>query len=167
MQDVSRAALRHTRSALAGLLLAGLATLALALAQAAGPVAPKTPKDVTVHGDTRIDDYFWMRQRDDPRLLPHLKAENAHADAWLAPHRGLQKTLYDEMLARIQQADEAVPWRQGRWWQGRPGWHFSSAISVTGAVSGRDSFFRCGAGPWWPVSSAERSQHRKPGAADE
>lgn len=116
MQDVSRAALRHTRSALAGLLLAGLATLALALAQAAGPVAPKTPKDVTVHGDTRIDDYFWMRQRDDPRLLPHLKAENAHADAWLAPHRGLQKTLYDEMLARIQQADEAVPWRQGRWW---------------------------------------------------
>lgn len=114
MKDVSRAALRHTRRTLAGLLLAGMATLAQA--QAAGPVAPTTPRDVTVHGDARSDDYFWMRQRDDPRLLPHLRAENAHADAWLAPHRGLQKTLYDEMLARIQQDDEAVPWRQGRWW---------------------------------------------------
>ena len=114
MKDLTRTALRRTRSALAGLLLAGLATLAGA--QAAGPVAPKSPQDVTVHGDVRIDDYGWMRQRDDPRLLPHLKAENAHADAWLAPHRGLQKTLYDEMLARIQQDDEAVPYRQGRWW---------------------------------------------------
>ena len=114
MKDRSLTTLRHTRSALAGLLLAGLATLAIA--QPAGPVAPKTPQDVTVHGDTRTDDYFWMRQRDDPRLLPHLRAENAHADAWLAPHRGLQKALYDEMLARIQQDDEAVPWRQGRWW---------------------------------------------------
>ncbi len=107
--------LGQARAALSGLLLAGLAGLAAAQ-PGAGPVAPTTPKDVTVHGDARSDDYFWMRQRDDPRLLPHLQAENAHADAWLAPHRALQKTLYDEMLARVQQDDEAVPYRLGRWW---------------------------------------------------
>lgn len=118
MQDLPLAAKRRARHLLAGLVLAGLAGAAcLATAQPVpGPVAPKTPHDVTVHGDARTDDYFWMRQRDDPRLLPHLQAENAHADAWLAPHRALQKTLYDEMLARIQQDDEAVPYRQGRWW---------------------------------------------------
>lgn len=93
----------------------GAATQATAQT-AAGPMAPREPRDVTVHGDTRIDDWFWMRQRDDPRLLPHLQAENAHAEAWLAPHRALQKTLYDEMLARIQQDDEAAPYRDGRWW---------------------------------------------------
>ncbi len=107
---------RRACAALAGVLLAtGLASPARAQS-AAGPVAPKTHHDVTVHGDARADDYFWMRQRDDPRLLPHLQAENAHADAWLAPHRALQKVLYDEMLGRIQQDDEAVPYRKGRWW---------------------------------------------------
>lgn len=115
MQHLPHAATRRARHLLASLVLGGLATLAGAQ-PGAGPVAPKTPHDVTVHGDARSDDYFWMRQRDDPRLLPHLQAENAHADAWLAPHRALQKTLYDEMLARIQQDDEAVPYRQGRWW---------------------------------------------------
>lgn len=106
---------RRTRAVLAGaaLALAGAATLAQ---PAAGPLAPTEPKDVTVHGDARTDDYFWMRQRSDPRLLPHLEAENAHFAAWMAPHRPLQKTLYDEMLARIQQDDEAVPHREGGWW---------------------------------------------------
>ncbi|MES2718174.1 MAG: S9 family peptidase [Pseudomonadota bacterium] len=103
---------RRACAALAGLLLA----LGTALAQPAGPLAPKQARDVSVHGDPRSDDYFWMRQRDDPRLLPHLQAENTHADAWLAPHRPLQKTLYDEMLGRLQQDDEAVPYREGRWW---------------------------------------------------
>ncbi len=115
MKDLPLLTARRTRAAFGALLLAGLATLAGAQ-PTAGPVAPKEPHDVTVHGDARSDDYFWMRQRDDPRLLPYLQAENTHADAWLAPHRALQKTLYDEMLARVQQDDEAVPYRLGRWW---------------------------------------------------
>ncbi len=117
----------HRSLQIASLTLA-LAALALptgAAAQAANapvpttpaaPVAPRQPHDVSVHGDRRIDDYFWMRQRDDPRLLPHLKAENAHTEAWLAPHRALQKAVYDEMLARLKQDDEALPYRQGAWW---------------------------------------------------
>ena len=71
------------------------------------PVAPREPKDVTVHGDRRIDDYFWLRQRDDPRTLPYLRAENAYADAWFAPHAALKEQLYQEMFGRIQQDDDS------------------------------------------------------------
>ena len=80
------------------------------------PVAPREPKDVTVHGDRRIDDYFWLRQRDDPRTLPYLRAENAYADAWFAPHAALKEKLYQEMFGRIQQDDDSVPYRKGLWW---------------------------------------------------
>jgi oligopeptidase B len=85
-------------------------------ASAEPPLAPRVPKDVSVHGDARSDDYFWLRDRDDPRVLAYLKAENAWTDAWFAPHAALKQRLYDEMLGRIKQDDEAVPYRKGRWW---------------------------------------------------
>ena len=80
------------------------------------PSAPREPKDVSVHGDKRIDDYFWLRNKEDPRTLPYLKAENAYADAWFAPHAALKEKLYQEMLGRIQQDDDSVPYRKGDWW---------------------------------------------------
>jgi len=80
------------------------------------PVAPREPKDVSVHGDRRNDDYFWLRDRDDPRTLAYLRAENAFADAWLAPHAALKEQLYQEMFGRIQQDDDSVPYRKGLWW---------------------------------------------------
>ncbi len=80
------------------------------------PVAPREARDVTVHGDRRSDDWFWLRHRDDPRTLPYLKAENAYADAWFAPHAALGETLYQEMFGRIQQDDDSVPYRKGGWW---------------------------------------------------
>jgi oligopeptidase B len=80
------------------------------------PVAPREAKDVSVHGDRRIDDYFWMRYRDDPRTLAYLRAENNYADAWFAPHAALKETLYQEMFGRIQQDDDSVPYRKGDWW---------------------------------------------------
>ena len=82
----------------------------------APPVAPRQARDVSVHGDPRRDDYFWLRDRDDPRTLAYLKAENAYADAWLAPHAELKDKLYQEMLSRIQQDDDSVPMRKGDWW---------------------------------------------------
>ena len=54
---------------------------------------PRQPHDVSVHGDPRSDDYFWLRERDDPRTLPYLKAENAWADAWFEPRAALKETL--------------------------------------------------------------------------
>jgi len=89
---------------------------AAATAMPAPPVAPKQPKDVTVHGDRRVDDYFWLRERDNPEVHAYLRAEAAYTEAWLKPLLPLREALYDEMLGRIQQADEAVPVREGRWW---------------------------------------------------
>jgi len=80
------------------------------------PIAPRQPHDVTVHGDRRVDDWFWLRDRDDPRTLPYLKAENAWADAWFTPYASLKETLYQEMFGRIQQDDDTVPYRKGSWW---------------------------------------------------
>ncbi len=80
------------------------------------PQAPREARDVTVHGDRRIDDWFWLRQRDDPRTLTYLRAENAYAEAWFAPHAALKETLYQEMVGRIQQDDSSVPMRKGGWW---------------------------------------------------
>ena len=95
-----------------GLLLAGLCAVQ-ALAQ---PVAPRMPKDVTVHGDTRIDDYFWLRERERPEVMPYLQAEAAYSAEWFKPLEGLREQLYGEMVGRIQQADEGVPARDGAWW---------------------------------------------------
>src|SRR6186713_3108411 len=104
---------RHDNASLPGM---RRPTMTLAQNMPSPPVAPREPKDVTVHGDRRVDDYFWLRDKDDPRTLPYLKAENAYADAWFAPHAALKEELYQEMLGRIQQDDDSVPYRKGAWW---------------------------------------------------
>jgi len=82
------------------------------------PVAAKKPRDVSVHGDRRIDDYFWLREKDDPEVQAHLKAEAAYAEAWFKPHAAAEARLFEEMKGRVQQRDQAVPQRQGRFWYG-------------------------------------------------
>jgi oligopeptidase B len=81
------------------------------------PIAARRPHDVSIHGETRFDDWHWLRDSDNPEVLAHLQAENAHARAWLAPLDGLRDTLYAEMLARIQEDDDELPWRKNGWWQ--------------------------------------------------
>ena len=80
------------------------------------PAAERRPTETRLHGQTRVDDYFWLRDEDEPAVIAHLEAENAHAEAWLAPHAALTQTLYAEMLARIQEDDEDVPYRKDGWW---------------------------------------------------
>ena len=76
------------------------------------PVAKKEPRRVEIHGDTLVDDYHWMRNKGTPEVEAHLRAELAYAEAFMAPTRALQQTLYDEMLSRIQQTDVGVPYRE-------------------------------------------------------
>jgi len=83
---------------------------------ATAPRAPQEARDVSVHGDPRSDEYHWLRDRDDPRTLAYLRAENAYADAWFAPYAELKERLYQEMVSRIQQDDDSVPMRKGEWW---------------------------------------------------
>ena len=67
------------------------------------------------HGDRRIDEYAWLRQRDDPAVIAHLEAENAYTDAMTAHTAGLREQLYTEIVARIQQSDVTAPVPQGAW----------------------------------------------------
>ncbi len=80
------------------------------------PRPARRPKDVSVHGDRRIDDYFWLRERDNPEVLAHLRAENAHAQAWFGPHEALKQRVYDEALGRLKEDDDEVPYRRNGWW---------------------------------------------------
>ncbi len=75
-------------------------------------IAKKVPKDVTVHGDPRVDDYFWLRERHDPDVVAYLRAENDYADEFLEPLTGLRRRLYDEMVARLKETDMSVPIRR-------------------------------------------------------
>lgn len=88
-------------------------TTNFALAQLAPPVAGKRPKSDTIHGDLRVDDYFWLREKTNPEVKKYLNAENAYAEQLLAPTKGLQEKLYQEMLGRIKETDLSVPYRQG------------------------------------------------------
>ncbi len=77
------------------------------------PTASTQSKRIDIHGDVRIDDYFWLRERDDPAVLAYLEAENAYLDGVMAPTQALQTTLYQEMRGRIQEEDQAVPEKLG------------------------------------------------------
>ena len=76
------------------------------------PVAKKVPQTFTLHGDERIDDYGWLRDKKNPETIAYLDAENAYADAMMKPTVELQKKLYDEMVGRIKQTDTQVPYRK-------------------------------------------------------
>ena len=80
------------------------------------PIAPKVPRIATLHGETLSDEYAWLRDKDDPKVVTHLAAENAYAEAGLAGTGELQDRLYKEMLARIKETDLSVPYRKGGYW---------------------------------------------------
>ena len=77
------------------------------------PVAKIAPKVTHIHGERRVDDYHWLREKENPDVRAYLEAENAYTDAVMKPTEGFQQALYAEMLGRIQETDENVPYRQG------------------------------------------------------
>jgi oligopeptidase B len=77
------------------------------------PIAKKIEKVDVVHGERRIDNYFWMRKKEDPEVISYLNAENAYTDAVLKPLEGFQEALYKEILGRIKETDLSVPYRDG------------------------------------------------------
>ena len=81
----------------------------------APPVPERRPVEIEAHGDVRIDDWFWLRDSDDPAVIDHLRAENAFTEATMAGTEGLQAALFEEMVARIEETDLSVPVRKGRW----------------------------------------------------
>ena len=67
-----------------------------------------------LHGERRQDDYDWLRQKDDPEVLAHLRGENTYTDLVMKPTETFQAALYAEMLARIKEDDTTVPFQRGR-----------------------------------------------------
>ena len=94
----------------AGLLAA---TLAFACAQPGPtpPVAQKKAQTLEAHGDVRVDDYYWLRERTNPEVLAYLEAENAYTEAVLADTAVLRAELFEELKNRIEPDDSTVPVR--------------------------------------------------------
>jgi oligopeptidase B len=74
------------------------------------PIANKKPKKMTLHGHTRVDDYYWMNQREDPEVIKYLKQENQFLKKSLKHTDPLQKELFKEIKGRIKEKDESVPY---------------------------------------------------------
>jgi oligopeptidase B len=81
----------------------------------APPVAKKVPKTTEINGRELVDNYFWLRDKQNPDVAAYLQAENAYTDAVMKPTEGLQKKLYDEMLSRIKETDVEVPYKEGNY----------------------------------------------------
>jgi len=95
------------------LILTAIAAALNVVAQAPQPpVAKKVPKTITIHGDERVDEYGWLREKTGAETLRYLEAENAYADTLTKPQEALSKQVYDEMLGRIKQTDVNVPYRK-------------------------------------------------------
>jgi oligopeptidase B len=77
------------------------------------PVAPKRPHEITQHGETRVDEYYWLRQREDPEVLKYLHAEMDYLKDVMGHTQPLQETLFSEMKERIQEDDSTVPEKRG------------------------------------------------------
>ena len=77
------------------------------------PNAPQRPHELTSHGDTRVDPWFWLRDIDDPETLEYLRSENAHTAAVMATEEELQERLFQEMRGRIKEDDSTVPEKEG------------------------------------------------------
>ena len=80
------------------------------------PVAKRVPTTRVVHGDEVVDEYAWLRDRDDPDTLAYLRAENAYTKAMTARIDALKETVFEEIKGRILQTDLSVPARRGPWW---------------------------------------------------
>ena len=80
------------------------------------PIAQKIPKELEIHGDLRIDNYYWLNQREDQQVLDYLNAENTYREGVMAHLEDLQEELFQEMKGRIKEKDESVPQIDNGYW---------------------------------------------------
>ncbi|MDH4359682.1 MAG: S9 family peptidase [Nitrospirota bacterium] len=80
------------------------------------PSAKRIPHQLECHGHVRIDEYYWLKNRDNPEVLAYLRAENEYAAALRSHTRDLEQKLFEEIKGRIQQTDLSVPFKLGDYW---------------------------------------------------
>jgi oligopeptidase B len=71
------------------------------------------PKEIVTHGDKRVDDYFWLREKTSAEVIAYLEAENAYGEAVTRPQQPFRERLYKEMLDHLQETDSSAPVRRG------------------------------------------------------
>ncbi|MBS7334375.1 MAG: S9 family peptidase [Weeksellaceae bacterium] len=80
------------------------------------PVAKKIEKKLEKHGDIRIDNYYWLNERENPEVIQYLEEENKYTEAILKPTEELQAKLFEEMKSRIKEDDSSVPYKINGYW---------------------------------------------------
>ncbi len=80
------------------------------------PTIAKKPTKLEKHGDVRIDDYYWLNDRENPEVIAYLEAENAYNDAMTAHTKDFQKDLFEELKGRIKEDDSSVPYKLNGYW---------------------------------------------------
>ena len=80
------------------------------------PDCKKIPKTDTIHSKILTDNYYWLKERDNPDVLEYIKAENAYTKKVMQPTKKFQKQLYKEILSRIKQTDVSVPYKLRDYW---------------------------------------------------
>lgn len=80
------------------------------------PTVAKKPTKLEKHGDVRIDNYYWLNDRENPEVIAYLEAENAYNDAMTAHTKDFQKDLFQELKGRIKEDDSSVPYKLNGYW---------------------------------------------------
>ncbi|MGL5922811.1 S9 family peptidase, partial [Chroococcidiopsis sp.] len=80
------------------------------------PIAAKKPQSLILHNDERVDNYYWLREKENPEVITYLEAENSYTQAMMQHTEVLQEKLYKEILARIQETDLSVPYRKDEYY---------------------------------------------------
>ena len=80
------------------------------------PVAAERPYELQAHGESRVDHYYWLREKQNPEVIAYLEAENAYAGAVMAAAAGLEEKLYHEVVGRVQETDTSAPTFFKGWW---------------------------------------------------
>lgn len=80
------------------------------------PKAEKIEKKLEIHGDLRIDHYFWLNERENPKVIQYLESENAYCDFVMKDTEALQESLYEEMKKRYKEDDESLPYFFNDYW---------------------------------------------------
>ena len=76
------------------------------------PIAERIPKKMEIHGDVRIDDYYWLNERENPKVIDYLNAENAYYNSITSHTNQFKEDLFEEMKSRIKEDDESVPYKK-------------------------------------------------------
>jgi oligopeptidase B len=103
------------------------------------PVAPKRPKERSIHGLTAEDPWFWLRERSEAAVIAHIEAENRYAAEILEPTLDLQDTIFNEIKDRTQETDLAVPAQRGDYWYAtrtEEGWAYAIRLRMHGGPGG-------------------------------